>query len=667
MAPKLLALLLCTMPVLPAEVAGIRILERSPVLNGAGFGKAGPYERVIAKAHFEVDPDAAANAAVHDLGAAPRNAQGRVEFSADVYILKPTAPERGSGTILLEVSNRGGKSLLRFNRAERPGARDPRSSADFGDGFLFKRGYTLVWVGWQFDLVEREHALRLEAPAAQGVEGRTRSHFSPSAPAASFSVAGRGHRPYPAADLSDPGAKLIVRNYPDGPGREIPRKRWRFLDAQTAALDGGFAAGKTYDVVYRAKNPGIAGLGAAAIRDFVSLLKFGSERNLGELGNLHADLDRAIAFGSSQSGRFLRAFLYAGFNADERGRRVFDGVWPHIAGAARGSFTHRFAQPTRQDPYYTVEIFPFRGLPDKDPHSGESGGILARAEKDGVTPKVVYTLTSSEYWNRSASLLHTTLDGKADAPLAESTRLYYFAGTQHGSGSVPPRASAELAYPLNANAHAPLLRALLVGLEEWLTKGREPPASKYPAIGELTALESLRFPPVPGPGPPGHQRRAMRLDFGPQFRQKGIVAFQPPRVVGPPYPAKLPRLDRDGNELGGIRLPAVAAPLATFTGWNRFKESVSEADHNPGNAGATIPFAWTEAERLERGDPRLAVEERYASRAAYRKQTAAAARALIGEGYLLEEDAPLAVERALSLWDYLESAAAGRSGRGNDK
>ncbi len=665
MIPRALALLFWMMPALSAEVVGMRVLERSPVLNGAAFGETGSYERVIAQARFEVDPDAAANAAVADLKAAPRNAQGRVAFSADVFILKPSEPERGSGTILLEVSNRGGKGLLRFNRAERPGSRDPRSAEDFGDGFLFKRGYTLVWVGWQFDLVEREGALRLEAPLARGVEGWTRSHFSPSTPAASFSVAGRGHRPYPAADLAAPGAKLIVRDYPDGPGREIPRKRWRFLDAQTVALDGGFAAGKTYDIVYRAKNPGIAGLGAAAIRDFVSLLKFGSERDLGEWGKLHADLEHALAFGSSQSGRFLRAFLYEGFNADERGRRVFDGVWPHIAGAARGSFTHRFAQPTRQDPYYTVEIFPFRDLPDRDARTAESGGILVRAEKDSVTPKVFYTLTSSEYWNRSASLLHTTLDGKADAPLAGSTRAYYFAGAQHGSGSVPPRVSAQLAYPLNANSYAPLLRALLVGLEEWVTKGREPPPSKYPAAGELTELEGLRFPKLPGPGPPGRQRQAMRLDFGPEFRRKGIIAFQPPRVVGPPYPARLPRLDRDGNELGGIRLPAVAAPLATFTGWNRFRESVSAADHNPGNAGATIPFAWTKAERLKRGDARLSVEERYADREAYRRQAAAAARALVGEGYLLAEDAPIAAAHALALWDYLENAAAGRNGGGN--
>ena len=653
-----LALLLWIAPLLPAEVAGLRIVERSPVLNGAAFGETGAYERVIAKAHFAVDPHDPANAGIADIGAAPRNAQGLVEFSADVCILKPTRPQRGSGTILFEVSNRGGKGLMRFNRAENPGARDPRSAADFGDGFLFKRGYTLVWVGWQFDLLEREHALRLEAPGAEGVEGRTRSHFSPSAPAASFSVAGRGHKPYAAADPADPGAKLIVRGYPDGPGREIPRKRWRFLDPQTVALDGGFAAGKTYDVVYRAKNPGVAGLGAAAIRDFVSWLKFGGEGKQGELGELCASLDRAIAFGSSQSGRLLRTFLYEGFNADERGRRVFDGVWPHIAGAARGSFTHRFAQPTRQDPYYTVEIFPFRDLPDKDPLTGESGGVLVRAEQDGVAPKIVHTLTSSEYWNRSASLLHTTLDGKADAPLAESTRVYYFAGTQHGSGSTPPRRSAELAYPRNANAYAPLLRAILVGLEEWVTHDREPPASKYPRVGELTDLAGLRFPKTPGPGPPKHQRRALRLDFGPEFRSKGIIAFQPPRTAGPPYPAKLPRLDRDGNELGGVRLPAVAAPLASFTGWNRFKESVSAADHNPGNAGAAIPFAWTKAERLKRADPRLSVEERYAGRGAYRKKAAAAARALVAGGYLLAQDAPHTVEHALALWDYLESVAA---------
>ncbi len=639
-----------------AEVVGFDLAERSAVLEGARFGAAGAYERVIGRARFAVDPNGPANRTITDIGLAPRNAGGLVEFSADVYILKPTQPERGSGTVLFEVSNRGGKGMLGlFSQAD--SSNDPRSRDEFGDGLLLERGYTLVWVGWQFDLLEREHALRLDAPVAQGVSGWTRSYFSPNEPAKQFSVAGDRHTAYPAADPNDPASKLIVRDHPDGTGREIARDRWRFSDPETVELDGGFVVGKTYDVVYRSTDPGVAGLGAAAIRDFISFLKFGGERDLAEASDLAGQAEHAIAFGSSQSGRFLRTFVYDGFNADEQGRQVFDGLWPHIAGAARGSFTHRFAQPTRQDPFFTVEVFPFRDLDDKDPATGMKDGILARATKAGVTPKIVYTLTSSEYWNRSASLLHTALDGKADAPLPETTRIYYFAGTQHGSGSVPPGESATLTNRLNANDYRPLARAVLIALDEWVTQNKQPPASRYPSIDELAALDKVRFPAVPGMRTPGHQRRAIPLDFGPEFLSKGIIALQPPKTLGPAYPAMLPQLDADGLELGGIRLPTLAVPLATYGGWNLFKPKVSDADHSPGNSGSTLPFAWTKAAREANGDPRPSVEERYASRAQYRERSEAAARKLVGEGFLLERDVRPVVERNLALWDWLENAA----------
>ncbi len=657
MPNRILAVLLGLTAIASAEISGLRVIERSPVLDGKQFGKVGAYERVVARASFEADPAAPANEIIHDLKLAPSNAKGRVEYSADVYILRPVQPERGNGAVLFEVSNRGGKGLLsRFSRAK--GSGDPRTAEEFGDGFLFNQGYTLVWVGWQFDLVKGDHILRLQAPVAKGVSGWTRSHFSPAGPATEFSVAGARHQPYPAINPADPESKLILRDYQDGPGKVIPRKQWHFRDPETVTLDGGFVAGKTYDVIYRAKDPGIAGLGAAAIRDFVSFLKFGGPEELGELNELQAGLTHAIAFGSSQSGRFLRSFLYEGFNADESGRQVFDGVWPHVAGAARGSFLHRFAQPTRQDPYYTVEIFPFRDLPDEDQRSGQSTGILSRADDAGVTPKIVYTLTSSEYWNRSASLLHTTLDGSDDAPVAEGTRIYYFAGTQHGSGTVPPRASATLEHRLNANGYTPLLRAILVGFENWIKTGKEPPPSQYPKVKELAALDGWRFPKIPGLRTPGHQRRALPLDFGSEYREKGIIAFQPPHVLGAPYPAKLPQLDADGNELGGIRLPMVSVPLASFTGWNRYKARISSSDANPGNSGATLPFAWTKSQRAALGDPRRSVEERYESREAYQSRLKAEARTLVSNGYLLEEDAPLVVAQALSLWDHYERAAA---------
>ncbi len=651
MVLRFCALFLLLNASLAAEVTGLDITERSPVLSGKSFGDVGSYERIVGVASFAVDPTDPANAMIRDLEFAPRNDAGLVEFSADIFILRPTDPQRGSGTVLFEVSNRGGKGLLSFNRAR--GTRDPRSPEHFGDGFLFERGLTLVWVGWQFDLVDSPHSLRAFTPVAEGITGWVRSLVTPLAPTNSFSVAGGGHVPYEAIDISDPDARLITRQHMDSPGRDLPRDQWRFIDASTVEVDGGLTPGRSYEVIYRSKDPGVAGLGPAAIRDFVSFLKFGVDGDAGSLGELDQGLERAIAYGSSQSGRFLRQYLYAGFNADEQGRQVFDGAWPHIAGAARGSFTHRFAQATRQDPYYTVAIFPFRGLTDTDPVTGQTDGILARAQKAGVVPKVFYTVTSSEYWSRSASLVHTTLDGTAEAPLADTSRFYYLAGTQHGSGSIPPAKSNQYRNRSNSNDYRPLMRALLVGLDNWVRNDQAPPPSRYPGIGQLAPLEELNFPVIPGFQPIGYQRRAMRLDFGPKFLSKGIISNQPPEVVGAKYPAKLPQLDLDGNEVSGVRLPAVQVPLATYFGWNLPKPEVADVDENLGNRGSTLPFPFTKAQRLHGNDPRLSVEERYGTRDAYRARVQATAELLVAERHLLARDVDSVVERCLSMWDFV--------------
>ena len=650
MITRILLLLTLLSAGVSAKVVGIDVAERSAVLDGKAFGRVGAYERIVGKARFAVDPDDPANAIVHDLEFAPRNAQGLVEFSADIYLLRPVDPTKGSGTVLFEVSNRGGKGLLSFNRAR--GSRDPRTAEHFGDGLLMERGYTLLWVGWQFDLVESPNALRLFAPQAKGLEGWVRSLITPLEPMKTFSVAGEGHVPYEATNPNDPDARLITREHMDSPGRDVPRDKWRFIDSATVEVDGGMTPGRSYEVIYRSKDPGIAGLGPAAIRDFVSFLKFGVD-GTGLLAELPQNVERAIGFGSSQSGRFLRQYLYDGFNADEQGRIVFDGAWPHISGGARGSFTHRFAQATRQDPYYSVAVFPFRDLTDTDPVTGQTDGLLAKYQKTGAMPKVFYTVTSSEYFARSASLVTTTLDGEEEAPLADTTRFYYLAGTQHGAGSVPPSAPSNLQNRANSNDYWPLMRALLMNFDEWVAKGEEPPPSRYPSVGELASLEELNFPKIPEFTPLGYQRKAMRLDFGPEFLSKGIISNQPPEVVGPKYPAKVPRLDRDGNEVGGVRLPSVQVPLATYAGWNLPKPEVADVDENLTNTGSTLPFPFSKAQRLAANDPRLSVEERYGSREAYQARVKAAADLLVAERHLLPRDVGAVVEQCLAMWDFV--------------
>lgn len=650
MIARILLLLALLTAGLSAKVVGIDVSERSAVLDGKSFGSVGAYERVVGKARFAVDPEDPANAIIHDLEFAPRNTQGLVEFSADIYVLRPVDPRKGSGTVLFEVSNRGGKGLLSFNRAR--GSRDPRTAEEFGDGLLMERGYTLLWVGWQFDLVDSPNALRLFAPAAQTVDGLVRSLVTPLEPTKTFSVAGGGHVPYEATDINDPDARLIVRQHMDSPGRDIPRDKWRFIDSSTVEVDGGLTPGRSYEVIYRSKNPSVAGLGPAAIRDFVSFLKFGVD-GPGVMAELPRGVERAIGFGSSQSGRFLRQYLYDGFNVDEQGRIVFEGVWPHISGAARGSFTHRFAQATRQDPYYSVAVFPFRDLTDTDPVTGQTDGLLAKYQQTNAMPKVFYTVTSSEYFARSASLVTTTLDGAGEAPLADTTRFYYMAGTQHGAGSVPPSEPGNLQNRANSNDYWPLMRALLVNFDEWVTNGTQPPPSRYPSVGELAPLEELNFPKIPNFTPLGYQRKAMRLDFGPEFLSKGVISNNPPEVVGPKYPAKVPQLDRDGNEVGGVRLPSVQVPLATYAGWNLPKPEVADVDENLTNTGSTLPFPFSKAQRLNTNDPRLSVEERYGNREAYGARVKASADMLVAERHLLARDVDAVVNQCLAMWDYV--------------
>ena len=651
---KLLRILLGVIlacPVLFSGVVGFDVQERSKVLDGEAFGKTGGYERIVGRVSFAVDPKTPANGIIHDLEFAPRNQEGLVEFSADFFLLKPIDLTKGNGTVLLEVPNRGGKGLMRFNYGTR--SLDPRTREEFGDGFLLKQGYTLAWVGWQFDLRERKDVLRLSAPVAEGVTGLVRSEFSPAKIEKSFSVAGRGHVPYPALDPADASYRLIVREYADGEGVDIPRDHWRFSDRTTVTMQKGFFPGKHYEVVYKSKDPAVAGLGAAAIRDLVSYLKFGAGGNAAVLSDAHRHIQHAIGYGSSQCGRFLRTFVYDGFNADEKGRKVFDGVSAHIAGAALGSFTHRFAQPTRTNPFYTTDVFPFRDLTDHDPLTGAKDGILRRAEKAGVVPKIFYTNTSSEYWSRSTSMMHTTIDGKDDAPLAPETRLYHFTGTQHGPGAVPPRESDVHSYPLNGNDYRPLQRALLIALQRWVSEGVEPPASRYSSVEQLVPLGKLKFPTIPGFRTPGRVRTAMRLDYGPDFHGTGIISFEPPKMTGARYPVKLPQIDSDGNEIGGIRLPSIEAPLAAYTGWNLLKPKVMDSDEVAGLAGSTIFFARTKAEHLKRKNSRPSIEERYQSRDDDKRQVRAAGHKLVESRYLLEDDLERVVESCLALWDHL--------------
>ena len=643
-----------------ARVARLSIERREPVLGGRPFGLAGAYETLVGTVEFALDPSHPRNQAVVDLGLATRNAKGEVAFSADFYMIKPVDFARGNGRIYYEVPNRGGKGILRRLQYAGRSSLDPRDEADFGDGWLMRQGFTLVWMGWQWDVPEQPGLLRLRAPIAMNgplsISGLVRAAVllderKPTAP-----LGDRGHIAYPAVDPKGRDSRLYVRDHKLDAPELVPRKLWRFSDATTVALDGGFEPGRLYEVVYKSKDPRVAGCGFTATRDLISFFK-----NDASAENPLAGARLAYAHGISQSGRFLRHLIYQGFNQDEEGRRVFDGVIAEVAGAGRGSFNHRFAQASR-DGYqhwnilYPTDVFPFTDLPELDPATGETAGLLDRANASRTAPKLFHVMSGFEYWNRAGSLVHTDATGTQDAALADTSRVYFIASAQHGPGSLPPAepgaGTNNGANPTNPNDFRPALRALVRALDEWVAHEVPPPASRYPTLADttLTTPERAGWPALRDVRLPLVRNEPVRMDYGPEWA-RGIISVEPPRL-GPVYRALVPAVDADGNDRAGVRMPEIAVPLATQTGWNPRDPKTGAPDALAGVVGSYIPFARTKAAREASGDPRLSIEERYADRAAYLGRVAEAALALQRDRLLLAEDVPIVVERAAAHWDW---------------
>jgi len=649
-----------------AHVTRIEAKSTSTVAGGKSFGLAGPYEKVTGKVYFEIDPRNPHNQEIVDVDKAPRNANGNVEFSADFFVLKPKDLSRGNGTALLEVSNRGGKALLYFYDHGRFSA-NPATEAELGDGFLLRHGFTLVWVGWQIDVPDGADLLRLYAPVATDdgkvITGPVRSDFVFPTKVYDASLGHRGQKAQAAINPDDPSYTLTVRDSVLGERRAIPRDSWRFArlvnsnpvpDPTFIYLKDGFEPGKIYEVVYRAQNPPVVGLGLAAVRDMISFIKYGSD--------LLLSARRAYGFGISQSGRFLRHFLYQGFNADEENRKVFDGIDAHVAGGGRGSFNHRFAEASRDASpfstfFYPTDIFPFTDGAQTDPETGRTDGLLTHSGNYEVLPKIFYTFSSYEYWGRAASLIHITVDGKADMPLMDNVRIYYFTGGQHGPGPFPPVKIMAgnipaTRQPTSPNPYSWGMRALLIALDRWVRDDTPPPASQYPHIsdGTLVRPRGVHFPNIPGVGSPGRVHEAYRVDYGPRWQQ-GIIDQEPPRI-GKPFPVMVPQVDADGIDMGGVRMPEVAVPLATYTGWNLRDPKTGAPRELVDFSGSYIPFPKSKADRERTGDPRLSIEERYHDRAQYVGLIAQHCLKMVEGGYLLPEDMPALIQRAEMQWDY---------------
>lgn len=660
-----------------ARVTSIEVLSDTPVLNGRSFGSAGPYEEITARVHFAVRPEDPHNRILVDLDKAPRNAQGEVEFSADLFLLRPTGKGKDGGgnhAMLLEIPNRGAKGLLRIADGGTPAA-FPSTAENFGDDWLLDEGYTYAALGWQWDAPDIRGNLRLYAPVAtdhgQSITGLLRDDFTPAVATKDWPlghiILGRvGGTEYPAANPADPRNVLTVRDAPYGRRTVIPVGEWGFTSVHSIHLNAGFQPGRIYELVYVVKDPVVAGLGFAAVRDFVSWVKHPAASVLPPAGATTLPPPDGVHFvyaaGISQCGRFLRDFLYEGFNQDESNRMALDGVLAHVGGAGRGSFNYRFAQPSRDaQPMSSIgwptDIFPFTDEPERDPAhpSAAPDGLLDRARQEGAVPKVFLSHTSYEYWGRAASLIHTTADGEADMPIGPNVRIYFFTGLQHFSGPFPPEKGRGQLASQNLQSFLPIRwfwRAMITNMNAWVQQGIAPPASAYPHVadGTLVARDQLAFPSIPGIHPPGDLTEAFHLDFGPNWRTTRILTVQPP-VVGAPFPVLVPQADADGTDRAGIHLPEVTVPLATYTGWNLRDPATGAPEERVSFLGSCIPFAKTAAERKASGDPRLSIAERYSSRDDYLARYQKAVDLLVRERWILPQDAPALMKQGAAEWD----------------
>ena len=640
---------------------------REPFAAGASFGDVGPYERLAGRVWFAVDPAAPAYRQVVDLSHAPRNAAGDVEYTTDFYLLKPVDLARGNQRLLYDVINRGNKRALQFFN-DAPHSNTPQSLAHAGNGFLLRRGYTILWSAWQGDLLPGDGRMTMALPTATtpvgAITGIVRSEFIVDAPGTvSLPLSGNSYtHSYESVTLDTARATLTHRQYTDDTPQAIPAAAWQFATVTNTGevvpstrhcyLPEGFRPGWIYELLYTAQHPLVLGLGFTGVRDVVSFLRSAAHDDAGTPNPLRHGITRAYAWGRSQSGRFLREFVYRGWNQDAQSQRIFDGIMPHVTGAGRVALNYRFAQPGRyprqhEEHLYPSDQFPFAYAMSTDPWSGQTDAILQRPQTD---PLVLHTQTSSEYWQRRGSLVHTDAFG-VDLPEHPQARIYLFASSQHFAephGQPQVGVHRHLSNPLDT---APLLRALLDALEHWATHGTPPPASRLPRRADGTLVPAgvvqERFPPLSDGPCPGAPNRLYVQDHGANF-PKGRLEQEPPAVdTSREYAVLVPLVDADGNDIPGIRTPHVSVPLATFTGWN-----LRPADQTP-NALASIigsyfPLARTAAQRHSAGDPRPALAERYRSRFDYIAQIARAAYALVEARLLLAEDADRYVERAVA-------------------
>ena len=624
-----------------AEVIQIVITSREPFAEEVP-DKVGRYERIRGRVVYALDPEHPANRAIVDLSLAAANGDGRVEFYADFEILAPRDLGQAQPTVLYDVSNRG----------RRLWGSEP---------FFLRRGYVVVSSGWIAEVPVSPPLLRIEAPVALGedgvpIVGTVRAELSTDVATNRLTLSDRGQLAFEPVVGELAHATLTERLRERDEPQPIPRDHWEFVlvkgprDEGSGLIEGAielagvFEPGAIYELIYEARGSVVQGTGFAAMRDLVSFLKYDA-RAMNPLRDARGQplAQRVIGEGRSQSGRSIRMFLYEGFNADEQGRQVFDGVMPVISGGGQGFFNHRFASPTRTGTehsghLYPADVFPFAYGEETDPFTDRTDSILRRARATGTAPKVMHLDTSSEYRHRSGSLVVMDPRGKRDSQIPDDVRVYVFGGSQHSPARGPSDRGQQ---PPNPNVYHPFLETLFLAMDRWIADGTPPPPSVHPRIADGTLVgwqaDESGWSALPGVRYPTVIQQPEHLDYGSAFTTERRIDHHPPTRTHESYPVKVPAVDSDNNEVGVLRMPTIEVPVATYTGWNLRNPAIGAPDALLSLTGGFIPFPKTKAERESSGDPRRSVAERYASFDAYLSKTMQAADALIERGYLLDE------------------------------
>jgi hypothetical protein len=640
--------------------------SESPTFEGRVFGSngsVGQYEKLRGKAYGELDPADPRNAVITDLALAPRNARGKVEYSMDIFILKPIDLKKGNHRVILDFNNRGEMRLGALN--DTPLSNNPRTAAQAGSGFVMNLGYSVVGNGWDFGATSDDDGMTISVPVAKNANGS--SITGPSYEYINFDD-GKSVKydlTYPAATLDKSAAKLTVRARLSDPPATVPAGGWEYVNEKTIRLlpaGTPFKQSHVYEFTYTAKDPVVAAVGLAATRDFVSFLRHATKDNAGTANPLAGDVRYVFTFSISQPTRALNDFVALGFNEDEKRGRAVDGMLKWTGGGNGNQINYRFAQTgrterNRQNHLYPEGVFPFAYPVLTDHLSGVKGGRSARCAATNTCPKAFDGNSSNEYWVKAGSLLHTDTRGN-DLPDPENVRFFLISGLSHGVGNVNSMGTCQ--QYLNPTSPFPALRALLVALDRWVTDGTEPPASRVPRHADKTMVkavhrpgsqtavvpqEALGWPAIPGVTYTGLITARYHLDFGPML-DKGIVSKYPPSLESrSAYPIFVSRVDQDGNEVAGIRLPPVEAPIATTTGWALRRAEFGENEGCEAN-GQHISFKTTKAERMAAGDPRLSLEERYKNHEGYVAAVKQAAEKLQQQRLLLPADVQQYVERA---------------------